>query len=70
MPPLSIKTMPLEKSSIDFPKGFSIITGETGAGKSIIRTRFSIRKRADLSSLKNKDEKCIIKLISKFLNTI
>jgi ABC-type uncharacterized transport system fused permease/ATPase subunit len=31
------KTMPLiEKLSIDFSKGFSIITGETGAGKSII----------------------------------
>jgi DNA repair protein RecN (Recombination protein N) len=26
----------IEKLSIDFVKGFSIITGETGAGKSII----------------------------------
>lgn len=34
---LSIKNYALiEKLSIDFSKGFSIITGETGAGKSII----------------------------------
>jgi DNA repair protein RecN (Recombination protein N) len=50
-----------------FQKGFSIITGETGAGKSIILGITKVLgKRADLSSLKN-NEKCIIKLILKFL---
>jgi DNA repair protein RecN (Recombination protein N) len=60
---LSIKNYALiEKLSIDFVKGFSIITGETGAGKSIILGALGLvlGKRADLSSLKNKEEKCII----------
>ncbi|MBZ4034851.1 DNA repair protein RecN [Flavobacterium sp. 17A] len=60
---LSIKNYALiEKLAIDFSKGFSIITGETGAGKSIILGAIGLvlGKRADLSSLKNKEEKCII----------
>ena len=60
---LSIKNYALiEKLSIDFSKGFSIITGETGAGKSIILGAIGLvlGKRADLTSLKNKEEKCII----------
>lgn len=60
---LSIKNYALiEKLAIDFSKGFSIITGETGAGKSIILGALGLvlGKRADLTSLKNKDEKCII----------
>ena len=52
----------IEKLTIDFSKGFSIITGETGAGKSIILGALGLvlGKRADLTSLKNKEEKCII----------
>ncbi len=60
---LSIKNYALiEKLAIDFSKGFSIITGETGAGKSIILGAMGLvlGKRADLTSLKNKEEKCII----------
>ncbi|MBB4802928.1 DNA repair protein RecN (Recombination protein N) [Flavobacterium nitrogenifigens] len=60
---LSIKNYALiEKLAIDFSKGFSIITGETGAGKSIILGAIGLvlGKRADLSSLKNKEEKCVI----------
>lgn len=60
---LSIKNYALiEKLSIDFSNGFSIITGETGAGKSILLGALGLvlGKRADLSSLKNKEEKCII----------
>ncbi|MEO8533339.1 MAG: DNA repair protein RecN [Flavobacterium sp.] len=60
---LSIKNYALiEKLAIDFSKGFSIITGETGAGKSIILGAIGLvlGKRADLTSLKNKEEKCII----------
>jgi DNA repair protein RecN (Recombination protein N) len=60
---LSIKNYALiEKLAIDFSKGFSIITGETGAGKSIIlgALGLALGKRADLTSLKNAEEKCVI----------
>ncbi|RZJ25451.1 MAG: DNA repair protein RecN, partial [Flavobacterium sp.] len=60
---LSIENFALiEKLSIDFSGGFSIITGETGAGKSILlgALGLALGNRADLSSLKNKDEKCVI----------
>lgn len=60
---LSIKNFALiEKLNIDFSKKFSIITGETGAGKSILLGALGLvlGKRADLSSLKNKEEKCVI----------
>lgn len=60
---LSIENFALiEKLNIDFSKGFSIITGETGAGKSILLGALGLvlGKRADLTSLKNKDEKCIV----------
>lgn len=52
----------IEKLSIDFSEGFSTITGETGAGKSILLGALGLvlGKRADLSTLKNKEEKCII----------
>jgi DNA repair protein RecN (Recombination protein N) len=52
----------IEKLAIDFSIGFTTITGETGAGKSILLGALGLvlGKRADLSSLKNKDEKCII----------
>lgn len=60
---LSIENFALiEKLSIDFSGGFSIITGETGAGKSILLGALGLvlGKRADLSSLKEKNEKCIV----------
>lgn len=60
---LSIKNFALiEKLEIDFSNKFSIITGETGAGKSILLGAIGLvlGKRADLTSLKNKDEKCVI----------
>ncbi len=52
----------IDKLSIDFSGGFSIITGETGAGKSILLGALGLvlGKRADLGSLKNKQEKCVI----------
>lgn len=52
----------IEKLNIDFSNGFSIITGETGAGKSILLGALGLvlGKRADLTSLKNKEEKCIV----------
>ncbi|NNT72946.1 DNA repair protein RecN [Flavobacterium sp. IMCC34852] len=60
---LSIENFALiEKLNIDFSTGFSIITGETGAGKSILLGALGLvlGKRADLTSLKNKEEKCIV----------
>ena len=63
---LSIENFALiEKLDIDFSNGFSIITGETGAGKSILLGALGLvlGKRADLTSLKNKDEKCIVEAI-------
>lgn len=60
---LSIENFALiEKLSVQFSDGFSTITGETGAGKSILLGALGLvlGKRADLTSLKNKDEKCII----------
>ena len=45
---------------IDFKNGLNIITGETGAGKSILLGAMSLilGQRADTSVLKNPDEKC------------
>ncbi len=60
---LSIENFALiDKLAIEFSDGFSIITGETGAGKSILLGALGLvlGKRADLTSLKNKSEKCII----------
>ncbi|WP_298153309.1 DNA repair protein RecN [Flavobacterium sp.] len=60
---LSIRNFALiEKLSIDFSDGFSVITGETGAGKSILLGALGLvlGKRADLSSLRKKDEKCVV----------
>lgn len=47
---------------MQFNNGLTIITGETGAGKSILLGGLSLvlGKRADLSQVKNVDEKCII----------
>jgi DNA repair protein RecN (Recombination protein N) len=60
---LSIENFALiEKLDINFSNGFSIITGETGAGKSILLGALGLvlGKRADLISLKNKEDKCIV----------
>lgn len=60
---LSISNFALiDKLEINFSEGFSIITGETGAGKSILLGALGLvlGKRADLTSLKNKEEKCVI----------
>ncbi|MDG1720883.1 MAG: DNA repair protein RecN, partial [Bacteroidia bacterium] len=47
---------------INFGHGMNIITGETGAGKSILIGALGLvlGKRADSSSLRNNQEKCII----------
>lgn len=63
---LSIKNYALIDSlQVQFNQGFSIITGETGAGKSILLGGLSLilGKRADLSSIKDTSKKCIIEAV-------
>lgn len=60
---LSIQNYALiEKIEIDFPEGLTIITGETGAGKSILLGALSLiaGNRADASALQDKTKKCIV----------
>lgn len=60
---LSIKNYALiDQLQVNFNDGFTIITGETGAGKSILLGGLSLilGKRADLSSLRDTEKKCII----------
>ncbi|WP_347065688.1 DNA repair protein RecN [Flavobacterium sp. WV_118_3] len=60
---LSIKNFALiEQLDICFSNEFSIITGETGAGKSILLGALGLvlGRRADLTSLKDKEQKCVI----------
>lgn len=60
---LSIKNYTLiESLELDFDRGFTVITGETGAGKSILLGALSLilGKRADLSVLMDKDRKCVV----------
>ncbi len=60
---LSIENYALIKElQIDFSKGFSVITGETGAGKSIILGALGLilGQRADSQSLLDKETKCVI----------
>lgn len=60
---LSIKNFALiEQLEMNFSNQFSIITGETGAGKSILLGALGLilGKRADLTSLKDKEQKCIV----------
>lgn len=63
---LSIQNYALiDNLQVEFNNGLSIITGETGAGKSILLGGLSLilGKRADLSSLKDASQKCIIEAV-------
>jgi len=52
----------IEQLEINLNKGFTAITGETGAGKSILLGALSLilGHRAEKSVLKNKEKKCIV----------
>jgi DNA repair protein RecN (Recombination protein N) len=52
----------IDKVEIEFKPGLSIITGETGAGKSILLGALSLimGQRADLEVLRDKNQKCIV----------
>lgn len=63
---LAIKNYALiEDIQVRLESGLTTITGETGAGKSIVLGALSLLlgKRADLSSVKNPKEKCIIEAV-------
>jgi len=52
----------INELQVDFHRNLNTVTGETGAGKSIILGALGLilGNRADLSVLKNADEKCIV----------
>lgn len=63
---ISIKNYALiNELHIDFSSGLSIITGETGAGKSILLGALGLvlGNRADSSTLKNTTRKCVVEAI-------
>lgn len=52
----------IDKLELDFDRGLTIITGETGAGKSILLGALGLLlgKRADTSVLKSTERKCVV----------
>ncbi len=52
----------IEELEMDFSKGLTIVTGETGAGKSILLGALGLimGKRADIKSLYNLEDKCVV----------
>jgi DNA repair protein RecN (Recombination protein N) len=52
----------IDELTVNFEPGFNIITGETGAGKSIILGALSLilGARADTSAIRNTEKKCVI----------
>lgn len=57
----------IEELEIRFPEGLTIITGETGAGKSILLGALGLimGDRADLKALFDKSQKCVIEGVFK-----
>lgn len=55
----------IDRSTVDFKNGFSVITGETGAGKSIMLDALYLLMgaRADVKALGQKDRKTIIEAV-------
>lgn len=52
----------IESLDIDFDKGFSVITGETGAGKSILLGAIGLLTgdRADMSAIQTGKQRCVL----------
>jgi DNA repair protein RecN (Recombination protein N) len=55
----------IRELDVDLYSGFSIITGETGAGKSILLGALSLilGQRADTTVLKDKSQKCVVEAV-------
>lgn len=54
----------IQELELEFPKGFIVITGETGSGKSILlgALQLALGARADHSILFNKEDKCVLEV--------
>ena len=54
----------IEKAEVDFDEGFSVITGETGSGKSVVIEAISLAlgSRADSSFVRHSAEKAVVQL--------
>lgn len=54
----------IDKTEVEFGKGLSIITGETGAGKSILlgAIGLTLGQRADASVIQDKAKKCVVEI--------
>jgi DNA repair protein RecN (Recombination protein N) len=52
----------IDAAHIDFNSGFTVITGETGAGKSIMLGALSLilGQRSDSSVIRDKEQKCVV----------
>lgn len=52
----------IEKTEINWHRGFSVITGETGSGKSILLGALGLIQgaRADVKTLKDTERKCVV----------
>ena len=54
----------IDKTDIELEKGFTIITGETGAGKSILlgAIGLTLGQRADVAAIMDKSRKCVVEI--------
>ncbi len=54
----------IDRTQIDLEKGFSTITGETGAGKSILlgAIGLTLGQRAEATVIMDKDKKCVVEI--------
>lgn len=55
----------IDELNVSFESGFNVITGETGAGKSILlgALGFALGERADTNVLYDKDKKCVVEAL-------
>lgn len=55
----------IDKTEIEIEKGLSIITGETGAGKSILlgAIGLTLGQRAESSAIMDKEKKCVVEIV-------
>lgn len=62
----------IENLNLDFSSGYSVITGETGAGKSILLKALNLLlgERADSTVIKQNDKKCVLEAEFKVKNII
>ena len=59
----------IDRTEIGLNRGFTVITGETGAGKSILlgAIALTLGQRADSSVIQDKSKKCVVEITSTML---